>query len=232
MFGSTSNEATEDFQSMLYSLQAPETDTQSRQNISGPTLLELLLNNGLHPLTFLLNLLLTFSAYTLPILIYRFALHSGPLEKKRAKKIVIIYGICAYLLMCLIAALLHGNAGIAIFFWSYVNYRILISGKRPEPKPADTPAERTDRLPPAALDAPAPYTPAQSASQTSPVAPSVPATSARAAYIPAAPTPASSAPQTPPAPRIQFCRNCGFRLLDGSRFCSACGTPVVSIPKE
>ncbi|MBR2934242.1 MAG: DUF805 domain-containing protein [Oscillospiraceae bacterium] len=28
-------------------------------------------------------------------------------------------------------------------------------------------------------------------------------------------------------PPIKFCRKCGFELLDGSEFCSKCGTPIV-----
>ena len=223
MFGGTSNEATEDFQSILYSLQVPESESSNEQNASGLNL------SMLNPLTFLINLLLTFFVYTLPILFYRFVLHSSPLEKKQAKKAVTIYGICAYLLMCFIMALFTGHAaGVSIFFWSYVNYYILTSGKRPEPKPADTPAAHTDRFPLA----------------PTPAAPSAPVSSAPAAPIPQAPpaayTPvqpastfAPAAPQTPaPAPRIQFCRKCGFRLLDDSKFCSVCGASIVPISKE
>ena len=28
-------------------------------------------------------------------------------------------------------------------------------------------------------------------------------------------------------PRIKFCRKCGFELVDGSEYCSRCGTAVV-----
>lgn len=31
--------------------------------------------------------------------------------------------------------------------------------------------------------------------------------------------------QTEP-PKIKFCRKCGFELLEGSAFCSKCGTPI------
>ena len=34
------------------------------------------------------------------------------------------------------------------------------------------------------------------------------------------------AEQTEP-PQIKFCRKCGFELLDGSEFCSKCGTAIV-----
>ncbi|MBD5101299.1 MAG: zinc ribbon domain-containing protein [Subdoligranulum sp.] len=219
MVSATGDQVGKDFRSVLYSLQVPETDTPSEQNASSPTLSELLLNDGLHPLTLLLNLLLTFSVYTLPILFYRFVLNSGPSEKKSARAIVIFYGICAYLLVCWIMWLLDGRAGVSILFWSFVNYRILISGKKPEPDPADMLTEHPDRLPPAtqppAPSAPATPTPAAyvpAASAPAPSAPaayvpaaSAPAPSAPAAYIPAASAPAPSAPaaypSAPPAPQ-------------------------------
>ena len=43
------------------------------------------------------------------------------------------------------------------------------------------------------------------------------------------PSSASAAHQSLPKHQIRFCRKCGFRLLDGSRFCSNCGT---AIPEE
>ena len=32
--------------------------------------------------------------------------------------------------------------------------------------------------------------------------------------------------QTPVARKIQYCRRCGFKLIDGSEFCSNCGTKI------
>ena len=40
---------------------------------------------------------------------------------------------------------------------------------------------------------------------------------------------------TPPSqvlPRIQFCRKCGARLLDDSKYCSYCGTAIVEDPNN
>lgn len=198
LYTSIYDETARDFQSVLYSFQVPEPATPNGQNSSGFNL------SILDPLTFLINLLLTFSVYTLPILFYRFVLNSGPSEKKSARAIVIFYGICAYLLMCWIMWLLDGRAGVSILFWSFVNYRILISGKKPEPDPADMLTEHPDRLPPA-TQPPAPSAPATPTPAAYVPAASAPAPSAPAAYIPAASAPAPSAPaaypSAPPAPQ-------------------------------
>ncbi|MGI5850361.1 MAG: hypothetical protein ACOX8Q_09940 [Christensenellales bacterium] len=77
----------------------------------------------------LLSLILTISIYSLPIVIYRYGIRKKPVDSKKAKKITIIYGICSFIVMTIILYFL-GNAtvGGAIIFWSFINYRILISG--------------------------------------------------------------------------------------------------------
>ena len=40
-------------------------------------------------------------------------------------------------------------------------------------------------------------------------------------------TPEAALPSTGQAPAIKYCRKCGFELLEGSEFCSVCGTAVL-----
>lgn len=82
------------------------------------------------------SLIITIVIYSLPIIIYRYAVRKKPVEPKKAKKITIIYAICAFLVMsALLMALGEGAAGSAIILWSWVNYKVLKSGYQPEPEP-------------------------------------------------------------------------------------------------
>lgn len=80
--------------------------------------------------TLLLSLLSTVLIYALPIYIYRYGIRKAPLEKKKAKKIVIIYGIAAFFLMSCLIFVTRGSgaASGAIVLWSWINYRVLTGG--------------------------------------------------------------------------------------------------------
>ncbi|HOP10696.1 MAG TPA: zinc ribbon domain-containing protein [Oscillospiraceae bacterium] len=84
---------------------------------------------SLEPGTLILNLILTVAIYSLPIIIYRYAIRKEPVSPKTGKAITIVYGIFAFIFMLLIASATGGSAsGGAIFLWSYVNYKILTKG--------------------------------------------------------------------------------------------------------
>ena len=95
--------------------------------------------------TILANLLVTVAVYSLPIIIYRFAIRKKPVEKKKAKRITIIYGIIAFILMSILifAANGEGAAGGAILLWSLVNYRVLVGGEK---KQKISPVSELERL--------------------------------------------------------------------------------------
>ena len=63
-----------------------------------------------------LSLLITIVVYSLPIFFYRFAIRRAPVEKKKAKKITLIYGACALVVMIFIVAAINkgGTVGGAI----------------------------------------------------------------------------------------------------------------------
>ena len=96
----------------------------------------------------LLNLLLTFCIYTLPFIIIRFVIRKRPYMAAHAKRIVIIYGIAAWLAMSVVMYASGGSvAGGGVLLWSFINYKVLVSNSNSkdaptEPKNLPTEAER------------------------------------------------------------------------------------------
>lgn len=76
---------------------------------------------------FLLNLIATFVVYSGPIFIYRYLIHRGPVEKKKAKIITIVYGIISFILMTVLIYLLNGSGAVdaTILLYGALNYYIL-----------------------------------------------------------------------------------------------------------
>lgn len=83
-------------------------------------------------LRIVLGFILTVGIYSFPIIIYRYVIRRAPVEKKKAKWITIIYGICAGIVMTVILVSTGGKGinGTAIVLWSGINYRMLIGGKK------------------------------------------------------------------------------------------------------
>lgn len=83
---------------------------------------------------FAVSLLFTVTIYTLPIVIYRYLIKKRYTERRKARKITVVYAVFAFIVMSLLVRKLNGEgvAGGAIILWSYVNYRILISGLKKE----------------------------------------------------------------------------------------------------
>ncbi len=212
--GDSDSPSFEDFESLLESVKYPA--------FSGASFWDVLSN--LNVWNFLLNLLFTAAFYTAPIVVYRYGIADGPVEKSRAKKATIIYGVLAFLVMTVLRALLDINgAATAVFFWSFVNYAILTSGKKPQP--AEPYAE--------GLAATKPDAEKPAAEELAAEKPATEGPDARFALFPGASVPAEPSvqaeenkPASPAAPKILYCRRCGAKLLDGSYFCSYCGTQV------
>lgn len=100
-------------------------------------------------LTLLLDLFITFDFYTLPLLIWRYVIKKQPVEKAKAQKITIIYGIAAWIVMSILLYIIDGSvAGGSILLWSYINYRILISknNSNREPEHEEPPAEEDPEI--------------------------------------------------------------------------------------
>lgn len=144
------------------------------------------------------SLLFTITIYTAPIAVYRFAIRKSPMDAKKAKRIVIIYGICAAFTVSVFRFVLHlrGHVGAAVLLWSYVNYRILIGGEAKQNNdasgnddsdvsPVPNPLSATDEVQDCADSATAENKPTTS-----------------------------------------FCSNCGVSQTDDGEFCSHCGAKV------
>ena len=86
----------------------------------------------------LVDLLITVFIICVPIALYRIII-GHPVTPKTAKIICIIYGIISYFVFYFLA----GTATIApIILWSYVSYRVLISGKDRKEKETEKIEER------------------------------------------------------------------------------------------
>lgn len=79
----------------------------------------------------ILNLLLTIIICSFPIMIYRYSIVKRPVGEEKARKITIIYAVIALFVMVLLGEILNGNGmvGGAVFFWSWINYKLLTGGK-------------------------------------------------------------------------------------------------------
>lgn len=122
--GANDNKFYGDFESLL-------TSAKFKNQISSSYVNSGALRNDFSFENILLSLIVTISVYTLPIIIYRYAIRRAPQDAKKAKRITIIYGVFAFIFMSAIIVAINGSgaAGGAILLWSYVNYRILIGGK-------------------------------------------------------------------------------------------------------
>lgn len=181
------------------------------------------------------SLLMTIAIYSLPILIYRYFLRNAPVERKKAKKITIIYGICAFVVMSFALYTLGGGAapGGAILLWSYVNYKMLTSGleKGKDETFADIEEESAlDNFGEAWSSSEAPPSGAQEPEKTNvkspyadgPYAP-VGVVDAPSAQSGAAETAAPEAETAEPKREVLYCCRCGMRLEPDSNYCTGCG---------
>lgn len=144
--------------------------------------------------------------YSLPIIIYRYAVKKQPIEKKKARKISLLYGIIAALAELAILAFQTGWILAAfLLLLSWVNYRILI-GSRGKKVPADG-------------------LPAESAAKGQQNAMAYPLTTTEESAL-------EENPVYEKTDSIRFCHQCGSKLVSGSKFCSKCGAKIPSSEKE
>ena len=75
----------------------------------------------------IISLIITILIYTVPIVVYRYAIKKEPVSTKAGVWITIIYAFFAIIVMVMIKSAISGNGAVggAIIFWSFINYRIL-----------------------------------------------------------------------------------------------------------
>ena len=201
------------------------------------------------------NMLLTLGIYCLPLFIYRFGVRRAPMERKRAKKLVILYGIAAYLFMSVLMFVTWAGAKIAnvavAVLWCSVDYLFLTKGAEKKSKtaqpsrggelvlpvetaPAPVPAapSRQENAPGAAPEGDVPGPEEEQKPKSEPSIPDWAAHSGQQASsepdMAREPAPAHKLPQEHPeeGEDIRFCRRCGARLEADSIFCHHCGCRV------
>ena len=156
-----------------------------------------------------IGLLLTIVIYSIPIIVYRYGIRKAPVEKKKAKRITIVYAGIAFVAMSAILYFVfeNGIAGSAIIPWSVVNYTILSGGRGRRTKNVDSSKDMmAAKKDPVCLN---PVMPAETKYEEG-------KTEAVLALF-------DTADQET---EIMFCHKCGSRLLPDSLYCSRCGTKV------
>ena len=86
--------------------------------------------DGIDILSIFVSILITIIIYTIPIVIFRYAIIKRPITNKLAIKITIIYAICGFFVMALVCYIINQSAatGGGLLLWSFVNYKILTYG--------------------------------------------------------------------------------------------------------
>lgn len=197
-FGDSKNAYYKDFESLVSSVKYPAVKSTSSSDIFGK-----------FSITYILfNLLITIAIYSSPIIIYRCCFAKRPIEKSRAKKITIIYGIFAFIIMSVLIFVLngHGAAGGAILLWSWVNYKILTVGMETLEDDTNSEAQLTSSM-------------VNHASNT--IEPKKGIATPSSLGVPMKSQSESGEVD------VVFCRKCGTKLNANSHFCHKCGTKVV-----
>lgn len=228
VFASNNDQASQDFQSVMDSFQvsaAKGSGSDGAGSGQPDELVDKIMLLFAKVLFSLGELAFTFFFLALPFFLYRNRFRKRPVGKIITLIIVIPYMILVYWLLMEVTR--HYFTPWIPLIWCCFTYRDMTRKKDSDALPTNA-ADGSAPQPP--VNADIPHSAAYARPQTVSAAPAVPQMSPAA---PAAATQQTHPPvQQTPAPRVQFCRNCGFRLLEDSKFCSCCGTPVVPITKE
>ncbi|HHZ00779.1 MAG TPA: zinc ribbon domain-containing protein [Tissierellia bacterium] len=223
--GASDNELYNDFESLLSSLKFATSDSKGALDNSSDLTSQFSFGN------ILLSLLVTIIVYSLPIIIYRYAVRKAPVDRNKAKKITIIYGICAFVVMSALIIAINGSgaAGGAILLWSYVNYRVLTGGTS---KSSIISSQETIYDDPA-IEAQGKETNNSFELLNEEEELSTQKTTCEQELFKKNPT-AENEEMTDiqQEPEIMYCHKCGNKLLPGSLFCPKCGTQVPSKDRE
>ncbi len=193
------------------------------------------------PINFTGSLIITIAVYSLPIIIYRYAVLKRPVDKKKAKRITVIYGIAAFIVMSLIITLSNGNgaAGGAIFLWSWVNYRMLIGGKNRQTQVFTSARAPEVNLPGILKSDIASEAIDDAISDSDETHEELPADTSGISEIIAETDDKDSSENgsldgevTGYRPTIAFCHKCGNKLIPDSVFCNKCGAKIPNAPER
>jgi hypothetical protein len=209
--GDNKNAYYKDFESLLGSVKYPE--------IQGGTIV-----NGMpefSAVNILLSLLVTIIIYSVPIIIYRYGIARRPIEKGKAKKITIIYAVIAFIAMSVLIFVINGSgaAGGAILLWSWINYKVLTTGKaqnEEKSNESEPVAEAVTHIEPVAIE------PAVKMTEMPVHSNRILSSSMSAPIVESQPVETGEGPDD-----IVFCYKCGTKLSKSNQFCHKCGTKIV-----
>ena len=165
------------------------------------------------PVILLLDMLAGLLYYCLPLMIYRFGVRRSPMERRKARKLVLIWQIAVFWMVKLLIRWIFAMFETDVWdgwLWAVVcgfaNYFLLTRGGKKKARPAPA---KVGPLP-AADPAPEPDD-----AQAAPPADTRPAD-----------TQADTQAAPNKLPPILFCRHCGARLRSDSLYCHQCGARV------
>ena len=180
-------------------------------------------------MVYLLDFAITFLVYSLPIIIYRYAINKAPVAKKLALKITVIYAICAGIVMAVILYNVNGRTtpGAALLLWSIVNYNVLKphvtqitfdkNGKNVMYESTDSAAATLESL----ESEPVKTVPVQSAE------PERFAEVVSGSAVKLAPTSNNNSKNT----KQRFCKYCGGPIDPETKRCTRCAKQYIRAPK-
>ncbi len=184
------------------------------------TFIKFVSSYSLDPGALIGSLLITAALYSLPIIIYRYAVHREPVSPKKGKTITIAYGIAAWIIMSVIKLSAGtGAAGGAILVWSYVNYAILTKGWVQH---RDTVTARHEREDNASFDS---TYHSENEKDDQIIESEVPIANENKPPVP-------DERKIKKSKRPKYCDLCGNKLNEDDKFCDSCGTRITDILQE
>lgn len=140
------------------------------------------------------SLLLTALYYSGPIAVYRYAIRKKPLDKKHSAMTSAIYGFCAFLLISIITYNMGDEGANVTACVVWSTINFFILTKGKSIEE---------------------HTPTQNVSSPD---------AQEQSFSPINNFPSHQSNSTPTPQKINFCRQCGAKIIEGSSFCNKCGS--------
>lgn len=151
---------------------------------------------------------------TVPLLIYRVAIRKRPLRKEISVTIIFVYSLILFLCMQGVYGISFYdiiNYGICLSFWAFINYKILTEGEDKHTPKFEY--KENDYHGVSIKSGNSVYSKMESNSEKADEKNSVK-------------TIVSSIENNNVAKKVQFCRECGAKLVEESKFCVKCGAKI------
>ena len=122
----------DDFEALVKSVDYRAVETAEIETAPQPSIAPADVTASSQVVNLIVSLIATIVVYSLPIIIYRYAIRKAPLPVKKAKSVTIIYAVIGFIVMSVLCYLLNGHVALGggLLLWSFVNYKMLSSRKQ------------------------------------------------------------------------------------------------------